>query len=132
MGESALKDRPATIGWALDRSQRQELLGRFPPAYTNVVADHVTLQPRAKAGVPLPADTAGELIGRVDDGHGVEELVVRIGGTTDRPGGGTYHITWSLGAGHRAKESNDAIGKLGWTPLPQVVPVTLQPTRFLY
>ncbi len=40
---------------------------------------------------------------------GVEAMVVAIDGTTDRPDGSTYHITWSLGDGRRARESNDVL-----------------------
>src|SRR5919202_396709 len=86
-------------GWKLDREQRKELLQQFPPLYRGVVADHVTLQSKASAGAPLPDETMGEIVGRADDGAGVEAMVVRIDGTTDRPDGSTYHITWSLGEG---------------------------------
>ena len=43
------------------------------------------------------------MIGRADDGESLECLVVEIDGTTDRPDGSTYHITWSLGPGRRAR-----------------------------
>jgi hypothetical protein len=36
-------------------------------------------------------------------------LVVEIGGTTARPGGFTFDITWSLAADRGAAESDDAI-----------------------
>src|SRR5919199_3771331 len=97
------------IGWKLDRDQRKELLQQFPPRYANVVADHVTLRARASRGAALPEETLGEIVGRADDGKGVEAMVVSLGGTSDRPDGSTYHITWSLADGRRAKESNDAI-----------------------
>src|SRR5215203_3856220 len=90
------------IGWKLDEGQREELLDRFPVAYVNAVADHVTLAERASQDAPRPDETAGEIVGRADDGGGVEAMVIAISGTTDRPGGGTYHITWSLSAGRTA------------------------------
>jgi hypothetical protein len=52
-------------------------------------------------------------------------------GTTDRPDGSTYHITWSLSPGRRAKESNDVIAKLGWEPLELPMPVKLDPAQIL-
>ncbi len=116
------------VGWLLDEAQRAELLQQFPPAYPNVVAHHVTLAVGAAAGA-LPAPTTGEIVGRVDDGRGVEALVVRVDGGTERPGGGHYHITWSLGAGRTARESNDAITALGWTPVALGMPVLLAPAR---
>ena len=79
---------------------------------------------------PLPEAAVGEIIGRADDGEGVEALVVSIDGSTDRPGGGTYHITWSLAEGREARESNDVIDKEGWADLDLPVPVTLHPAEF--
>src|SRR5919107_332704 len=57
----------------------------------------------------------GVVVGVADDGAGVQALVVEIGGTTRRPDGSTYHVTWSLGPGRRAVESNDVIRACGWT-----------------
>jgi hypothetical protein len=126
------RSRPGetVIGWKLDREQRAALLARFPPKYGNVVADHVTLAARVHRDSPLPDEGPAEAVGRIDDGKGVEALVVAIGGTTDRPGGGTYHITWSLGPGRQAKESNDALAGGAWQPLPEPVPLKLEPARF--
>ena len=116
------------IGWALPPDERERLLARFPPRYPQVVADHVTL----KLGhtIMLPGETYGEVVGEADDGRGVQALVVRIGGTTDRPDGSTYHMTWSLGPGRRAKESNDVIRGYGWRPLAAPIPVQLRPHLF--
>jgi hypothetical protein len=124
------KPGQTVIGWKLDRDQRRELLLQFPPKFSEVVADHVTLRPRVAAGSELPSETHGEIIGRVHDGTGVEAMVVSINGTTDRPDGSTYHITWSLTPGRRAKESNEVIAKLGWEPLELPMPVKLDPARF--
>ncbi|HEX8233690.1 MAG TPA: hypothetical protein VF559_10155 [Caulobacteraceae bacterium] len=119
------------IGWSLDPEEREALLARFAPAYPDVVADHVTLRAGKAEGVSLPPPERGEIVGRADDGAGVEAYVVSIGGTTDRPGGGTYDITWSLdrGAAREAVESNDVIARRGWTRLEETRPVTLQPLR---
>lgn len=118
------------IGWALDREERVELLLQFPPAYTNVVADHVTLIARVAGDAPLPSPVHAEIVGRADDGKGVEALVARVEGTTDRPDGSVYHITWSLGPGRRAKESNDVIKERGWQPIDLPMPVKLTPKRW--
>jgi hypothetical protein len=118
------------LGWKLDREQRKELLQQFPPRFKNVVADHVTLKPRSSSKAPLPEEIIGEIVGRATDNKGVEAMVVRIDGTTDRPGGGTYHITWSLEDGRRAKESNDVIAASGWEPIELPMPVKLEPARF--
>jgi len=118
-----------TIGWALSRAQRRDLLAQFEPAYPDVIADHVTLETHVSETAPLPGDRVGEIIGRVDDEQGVEAMVVKIDGTTKRPGGGVYHITWSLDDGREAVESNDVIEKFGWASLPQPIPVLLEPAR---
>jgi hypothetical protein len=124
------EDGDSVIGWKLDRVQRNELLQQFAPIYQHVVADHVTLQAKVAADAALPDETHGEIVGRTDDGEGVEALVVAIAGTTDRPDGSTYHITWSLGDGRRAKESNDVIRDRGWTSIDLPMPVRLDPARF--
>jgi hypothetical protein len=118
------------IGWKLDRAERRDLLERFPPAHANAVADHVTLATRAAPDAPLPDETVGEIVGRADDGAGVEAMVVAIAGTTDRPGGGTYHVTWSLAASRAAKESNEVIAREGWERFDRPISLTLVPARF--
>ena len=117
-------------GWKLDRRERTELLQQFPPKYRNVVADHVTLAVRASQDAPLPQETTGEIVGRVDDGRGVEAMVVRIDGTTDRPDGSTYHITWSLEDGRKAKESNDVLRAQRWEEFELPMAIELHPARW--
>jgi len=120
----------SVTGWKLDQNQRKELLQQFPARYRNVIADHVTLKARASAEAPLAEDMVGEIVGRADDGKGVEAMVVSIGGSTDRPDGGTYHITWSLGDGRRAKESNDVIRDKGWERFDLPMPIQLAAARW--
>jgi hypothetical protein len=115
-----------TNGWKLDRTERDALLRDHRPRYDEVVADHVTLD--VKASDP-PHPVKGTIIGRTDDDKGVEAMVVTIDGTVDRPDGSTYHITWSLGPGRKAKESNDVLKERGWKELDHPVPVTLTPVR---
>jgi len=120
----------STIGWKIRRAQRRALLTLFPPKYPNTIADHVTLRGKASPDAPLPRENEGEVIGRADDGRGVEALAVRIAGTSDRPGGGTYHITWSLEDGREARESNDVLADSGWVELEEPVPIELSPARW--
>jgi hypothetical protein len=122
--------KPGTvIGWKLDRAQRDELLQQHPPRYGNPVADHVTLETDA-AAKPLPREVTAAIVGRTDDERGVEALVVTIDGTVDRPDGSTYHITWSLADGRRARESNDVLKERGWKELDHPISVKLTPARF--
>lgn len=119
----------SVIGWKLDRSEREALLEQFPPRYASVIADHVTLETEAEQK-PLPPEAKAAIVGRADDGDSLECLVVTIDGTADRPDGSTYHITWSLGPGRRARESNDVLKERGWQELDHPVPVTIEPARF--
>jgi hypothetical protein len=123
--------KPGTVtGWKLLAGERAALLERFPPKYQNVIADHVTLRVGATPGTPLPRKPAARIVGRADDGEGVECLVVELDGTTDRPDGSTFHITWSLNAGRKARESNDVLRDRGWDHLPAPLTVDLEPARF--
>ncbi|HVJ70479.1 MAG TPA: hypothetical protein VM531_03050 [Sphingomicrobium sp.] len=119
------------IGWKLDRDQRQRLLEQFPPRYPDVVADHVTLKTKSeREELPGPAEAA--IVGRADDDDSLECLVVTINGTTDRPDGSTFHITWSLdkSKGREARESNDVLKDKGWEPLGTTIPIEVEPKRW--
>jgi len=120
----------SVIGWKLPRDEREELLRRFQPKYENVVANHVTLSTGATPATPLPPKREARIVGRADDGKSLECMVVELDRSTDRPDGSTYHITWSLGPGRKARESNDVLRDRGWTPLPAPIDVTLEPARF--
>ena len=116
-------------GWLLAEAEREALLDRFPPAYPEVVAHHVTLKMGARPREPLPPPCSGTVVGEADDGAGVQCLVVAIDGSTERPDGGTYHVTWSLARGRRPVESNGVIAWLGWREV-EPTPLTLTPARF--
>lgn len=128
MIDGAMDGSGRVIGWKLDRDERDTLLARFPPRYDQVVADHVTLA--IAPGAPLPGAVSASIVGRADDDQGVECLAVAIDGSVDRPDGSTFHITWSLGPGRSARESNDVLKERGWRPFDQPVPLALAPARF--
>jgi hypothetical protein len=117
------------VGWLLDEAVREALLARFTPAYAPV-AHHVTLKPRVAADTPLPCEVRASIVGRADDGQGVEAMVVEIEGGVQRPDGGTYHITWSLAPERKARESNDVIAARGWVKFDEAVRVRLHPAVF--
>ena len=123
--------KPGTVtGWKLPKDERDMLLERFPPRYANIVADHVTLRVGATPRTPLPRTPEARVVGRANDGESLECLVVELDGTTDRPDGSTYHITWSLGPGRNARESNDVLRDKGWERLDAPIDITLEPARF--
>jgi hypothetical protein len=119
-----------TTGWKLDRGQRAELLQQFPPRYARPDADHVTAKGADGKDPPVPGEVHGEIVGRVDDGRGVEAMVVRIDGSVERPDGSIYHITWSLGPGRKAVESNDVLAAQPWERFELPMPVELRPARW--
>jgi hypothetical protein len=123
--------KPGTVtGWKLPRDERETLLQRFPPKYENVIADHVTLRVGATSETPLPRKAEALIVGRADDAESLECLVVELDGTTDRPDGSTYHITWSLGPGRKARESNDVLRDKGWDHIDAPIDLDLEPARF--
>ena len=119
-----------TVGWKLDRQQRDALLELFPPLWPDVIADHVTLESGPDSDLPGPVRAT--IVGEVSDGEGLQAMVVAIDGSTDRPDGSSYHITWSLdrGQGRKPVESNKVIAERGWTALPKAMPITLEPAAF--
>jgi hypothetical protein len=117
-------------GWKLPGHERERLLDRFEPRYEQVIADHVTLNAAASEDTPLPRRFDSEIVGHADDGESLECLVVAVGGTTDRPDGSTYHITWSLGPDRKPRQSNDVLREQGWKALDRPIPVELEPARF--
>ena len=107
-----------TTGWKLDPECRETLLSRFPPRYDRIVADHVTRHSKHDPGAVAPPVIAhARIVGRADDGIGVEAMVVALDGSTTRPDGGTWHVTWSLAEGRSARESNDLLADGGWEML---------------
>lgn len=120
------------LGWILDRKERDELLKRFPPEWPDVVADHITLESHAGKNDPMPQAERAEIVGAIDDGEGLQAMVVAIDGSTDRPDGSTYHITWSLDRkrGRKPVQSNEVIAERGWHPLDDPVPVKIKPARW--
>jgi len=117
-------------GWLLPDDERVRLLDAIPPAYARVIAHHVTSQYNVPPDAALPTTTSGEIVGIADDGEGVQALVLRIGGTTRRDDGSTYHVTWSLAQGRKPVESNKVIRENGWKTLDDYIAVKLEPKLF--
>lgn len=115
-----------SVGWKLEPEDRERLLLRFPPAFPDIVADHVTLARQAD----LPGDVHAEIVGYASDGTGLEALAVAIDGTHDRPDGSIFHMTWSLDTakGRRAIESNDLLKAQGFIPLSKPIAIQLRPS----
>ena len=97
-GSTSSTNRRTTLYTAhvLTPASRMELMLAFEPAYAKIIAHHITI----KFGVPVETETPVaadvRVMGVVDSGDGLQVLVCEVDGTTKRPDGGTYHITWSL------------------------------------
>jgi hypothetical protein len=117
-----------TVGWKLDGRCREALLERFPPRYSQVLADRVALLGHVDDDVPVPVLDA-KIVGRVDDEDGVEAMVVSIYGTTDRYDGNCWHIPWSHEPDRDAADSRVLIDQLGWTEV-QPLPLRLEPAKW--
>lgn len=104
----------------------------FPPLFPEVVAHHITERFPAPRIVSLPDAQTAEVVGYSTDGISVECLIVAINGSTERPDGKTYHITWSLDRtkGGRPFKSNLVIQNLGVTGLTPPVRIKIVPQLF--
>lgn len=89
----------------------QELSKRgFNPLYERTILDHITYQyPDDRVA---PQIISAEIVGEVHD-DGVQAVVVKINGSWTRPDGKIFHITYSLGNGHKPAESNILIKRTG-------------------
>lgn len=120
------------LGWKLPESERARLLQIFKPTFPDVIADHVTFLFGVKDTLPLPSETEGRIVGYATDNERVEALIVEIGGTTARPDGRTYHVTWSIDRSKGAKPvyANEIIRTGERSDLAQPITVALVPQRF--
>jgi hypothetical protein len=118
------------VGWRLGDQTRAQLLDQFPPRYDQVLAHHCTCRYGVSSSVTLPEATKGLVIGVVDDSDGVQALVLEISGSNIRPGGGIFHVTWSLDHGRRPVESNQVISRFAWVLVKPPVEIDLIPEFF--
>ena len=124
--------REAYIAFELSAESRAELLKHFPPKYPDVIAHHITYAFGVPKDSELPENPEHvEVVGYADDGKSLEALVVAINGSTERPDGKVYHITWSLdrGQGRKPVQSNDLIAENGFE---KVNPIHIKVTPKLF
>lgn len=92
-------------GWKLTKESQRKLIKLYPPTY-NFVGDHITYQFPDDKSPPIVNDVKVISLYRDDS---LEAFVVSVDGTTKRPDGSIYHITWSKLPHRKAKESNELI-----------------------
>lgn len=86
----------AYTAYVLDDTSRELLTKRFPPKYPDFIGHHVTVQFGVPADATPPPAASLKVVGYKDSGDGIEALVIAVNGSTTRPDGKVYHITWSL------------------------------------
>jgi hypothetical protein len=111
------------IAFEVSDKSRTELSAIFRPIYSKWIGHHVTY----KFGT-----TDAKVIGYANSGDGVECLVVKINGTSVRPDGGTYHITWSLSANRKPVESNNLLKDKGYTVLVNPIDIQVVPKFYAF
>lgn len=103
-------------GWEVSGHARSILQSTFPPRFSEFIGHHITHQFGVKSDAPLPdSDAEIQVVGYACNEEGLEALVVSVNGSTTRPDGKTYHITWSLerDLGFKPAQSN-ALVAAGW------------------
>lgn len=119
----------AYTAYVLDDASKNILAERFPPKYPEFIGHHITVEFGVPADTDVPVPANIKVIGYKDSGDGLEALVVSVNGSTRRPDGQTYHITWSL---DRSKYSPvDSNGLLradgGRFTLVRTIPISTAP-----
>lgn len=107
MDEKKLKK--GYTGYQLTSSAHHELLAHIEPIHPDVIAHHVTHE----YGVyeSLPPDAEYVRVVAMASNETVQAAIVKVNGTTERPGGKFYHITISIdrAAGAKPVDSNDLV-----------------------
>jgi hypothetical protein len=96
--------------YVLTEKSRKTLFFLFPPKYPEVIGHHITETFGVSKDAEAPEmPTLVEVVGYIDNGDGVEGFLVEIDGSSDRPSGGKYHITWSIDRdkGYKPVNTND-------------------------
>ena len=68
----------STICYELEPKTRNMLIAMFSPQYPKIYADHITLKMSGINSTPPVKPEKVEVIGRADDGNGLEALIVKV------------------------------------------------------
>jgi len=99
--------------YELTEKSRKVLYIMYRPKYPDFIGHHITEEfGVANDSAPPSTPTLVEVVGYIDDGNGVEGFLVEVDGTSNRPSGGQYHITWSIDRsnGRKPFHTNNIIG----------------------
>ena len=98
-------------GYEIEAGSRQKLLDLFPPKYGNLLGHHISEKFGVNNGEVPEQPEKVLIVGYIDNGENVEGFLVEVNGTTSRPDGSKYHITWSIDRSTGAKpfHTNDHV-----------------------
>lgn len=99
--------RTGYTGWAVPDMVRVIKRLEHPCTYARCIIHHCTHTFGVKEDFPIPLKVPAFILGFADDGSGVQCAIMEMGGTSERPDGSVFHITWSLAEGRKAVESNE-------------------------
>lgn len=117
-------------GYELINNSRNLLTEVFPPKYPTFLGHHITETFGVSSDYPPPPyPHEVKVIGYLDDGEGVEGLLVSVDGNVNRPKGGKYHITWSIdkSKGKKPVDTNNLVDEPEMLTKPiqiEVIPKT--------
>jgi hypothetical protein len=122
---TGFRHRAATNYSGYKLTNRSELLHALvtqgvTPVHDKVDLHHVTHEYPSQAAAP--EINHARVIGHAAD-EGVQALLVEVDGSTQRPDGGKYHITYSLAPGRKPRESNDLLAYAKIEPLNPPIPI---------
>lgn len=99
--------RRGYTGWKVPDIEQWKKRLLMPCAYQRVLIHHCTHTFGVDESFPLPLKVPAYILGFADDGTGVQCAILEMGGTSQRPDGSVFHITWSIADGRKAVESNE-------------------------
>lgn len=98
--------------YKLTEKARKTLYLLFPPTYPDFIGHHITERFGVPEGTSAPkVPKLVEVVGYINNGDGIEGFLVEVNGSSDRPSGGKYHITWSINRdkGYKPVNTNDYV-----------------------
>jgi hypothetical protein len=82
----------------VDPVDRNKLAERFPPKFPELIGHHITFRfgVRPHPDIMYGSSVDVMLVGYSCNDEGLEAFTVSVNGSTHRPDGKIYHLTWSL------------------------------------
>lgn len=116
-------------GYLIPPNEKANLIRIFRPSFEKIYLHHITHEFGITEKLP-PNYTEAVVVGLAKNENGIEALVVKIGNSTKRPDGKTYHITMSLIPGKfKPNDSNKLIAELGYQEVSPII-ITVEPSFF--